>query len=72
MLGIVRLLYGAADETEDPRARLAALERLVGATSAALERAPDDAVINGYHMAALRQRDALRRRLATDQQKNWF
>jgi|GEM_PF-389389 len=62
----------AADETEDPRARLAALERLVGATSAALERAPDDAVINGYHMAALRQRDALRRRLATDQQKNWF
>jgi hypothetical protein len=62
----------AADETEDPQARLAALERLVGATSAALERAPDDAVINGYHMAALRQRDALRRKLASDQQKNWF
>jgi hypothetical protein len=62
----------AADETEDPQARLAALERLVGATSAALERAPDDGVINGYHMAALRQRDALRRRIAADQQKNWF
>ncbi|HEU4455285.1 MAG TPA: hypothetical protein VFR81_19630 [Longimicrobium sp.] len=62
----------AADEAEDPQARLAALERLVGATSAALERAPDDAVINGYHMAALRQRDALRRRIASEQQKNWF
>ena len=62
----------AADEPgSDPRVRLAALDRLVAATSAALERSPDDAVVNGYHLAAVRERDGLRRELA-QAQKNWF
>jgi Tfp pilus assembly protein PilX len=64
----------AADATRsaDPQVRLAALDRLVTATSAALERAPDDPVINGYHLAAVRERDEVRRRIAKEQQKNWF
>ena len=55
----------------DPQARLDALERLLGATGAALERTPDDPVVNGYHMAALRERDEVRRELARAQ-KTWF
>lgn len=43
--------------------RLAALEGIVLTTRAALEQAPADPVINGYHLAALSQRDALLRRL---------
>lgn len=48
----------------DPSARLAALEGMVALTRAALDRAPADPVINGYHMTALAQRDATLRRLA--------
>lgn len=55
----------------DPATRLAALERMVTTTRAALEGAPDDPVINGYHLAALRERDALRRQLASAD-KDWF
>jgi hypothetical protein len=61
-----------ATRSADPQVRLAALERLVTATSTALERSPDDPVVNGYHLAAVRERDEVRRRIASDAQKNWF
>ncbi|MGH7477489.1 MAG: hypothetical protein ACRELD_14580 [Longimicrobiales bacterium] len=47
----------------DPIARLAALEGIVLTTSAALDQAPADPVINGYHLTALAQRDATLRGL---------
>ena len=61
-----------ADSTADPIDRLAALERLVAATGAALERAPDNPVVNGYHLAALREREDLRRRIARASEETWF
>jgi len=55
----------------DEATRMAALERMVSTTRAALESAPDDPVINGYHLAAVRERDDLRRQMAqTD--ADWF
>jgi hypothetical protein len=54
-----------------PSVRMAALERMLEATGAALERAPDDPVINGYHLAALRQRDQLKREQARETVE-WF
>jgi hypothetical protein len=55
----------------DDATRMAALDRLITSTRSALESAPDDPVVNGYHLAALRERDALRQQMAgTD--KNWF
>lgn len=56
----------------DPATRLAALDRLVGLTAAALERAPGDPVINGYHLAAAAERDALRREIDRDAGITWF
>jgi len=50
---------------------MAALERMISATRDALERNPGDPVINGYHLAAVRERDALRRQLAAAD-KDWF
>jgi hypothetical protein len=55
----------------DDATRLEALDRMVSTTSSALQDAPDDPVINGYHLAALREREALRRELAS-QRKDWF
>lgn len=55
----------------DEATRLAALERLVNTTRAALESAPDDPVINGYHLAAVRERDDLRRQIAQTE-ADWF
>ncbi|HEU0301869.1 MAG TPA: hypothetical protein VFR37_20610 [Longimicrobium sp.] len=55
-----------------PETRMAALERLVQLTAAALERVPGDPVINGYHLAAVAERDALRREMEKDAQTNWF
>jgi hypothetical protein len=55
----------------DPATRMAALERMISTTRDALERTPDDPVINGYHLAAVRERDALRRQLAGGD-KDWF
>jgi hypothetical protein len=55
----------------DPQTRLEALEQMITTTRAALERAPDDPLINGYHLAAVRERDALQRQLATAD-KDWF
>jgi hypothetical protein len=55
-----------------PETRLAALDRLVTLTSQALEHAPGDPVINGYHLAATTERDRLRRELEKDAQTAWF
>ena len=56
----------------DAGTRLAALEQLVQLTASALERVPGDPVINGYHLAAVAERDALRREMAKDAQTAWF
>lgn len=48
----------------DPAARLAALDNIVLTTAEALHEAPADPVINGYHLSALAQRDAVLRQLA--------
>jgi hypothetical protein len=55
----------------DPVTRMAALERMIATTREALERTPGDPVINGYHLAAVRERDALSRQLA-GADKDWF
>ena len=55
-----------------PETRLAALDRLVALTAQALEHAPGDPVINGYHLAATAERDRLRRELEEDAQTAWF
>jgi hypothetical protein len=47
----------------DPLARLAALESIVATTRAALGQAPADPVLNGYHLTAVAQRDAMLRQL---------
>jgi hypothetical protein len=63
-------LSGRAAE-DDPLARLAALESIVATTRAALGRAPADAVINGYHLTAVAQRDALLRQVSASGQ-TWY
>ncbi|HEV7589368.1 MAG TPA: hypothetical protein VGO40_14725 [Longimicrobium sp.] len=55
----------------DPVTRMAALERMISTTRDALERTPGDPLINGYHLAAVRERDALSRQLA-GADKDWF
>jgi hypothetical protein len=55
-----------------PETRLAALDRLVTLTAEALEHAPGDPVINGYHLAATAERSRLRRELEQDAQTAWF
>lgn len=55
-----------------PQTRLAALERLVQLTAEALDRVPGDPVINGYHLAAVAERDAVRREMDKDAQTEWF
>lgn len=69
-LGRVSDFSGRAEPT-DPVARLAALESIVATTRAALGQAPADAVINGYHLTAVAQRDATLRQLAASGQ-NWY
>lgn len=55
----------------DPATRMTALDRMISTTRAALDRTPDDPMINGYHLAALRERDALTRQMATAD-ADWF
>ncbi len=65
-----------ADPAADPVNRLAALEGIVLTTRAALKDSPADPVINGYHLAALGQRDALLRQISavehTQQEQPWY
>lgn len=63
----------AAEEPyTDPIARLAALENIVITTRDALAAAPADPLINGYHMAALAQRDATVRQIALTDNDRWY
>lgn len=62
----------ASAEDADPVTRLATLEGLVRATRYALERAPEDPVINGYHLAAMGQRDAMLRQIAWSSEETWY
>jgi hypothetical protein len=55
-----------------PETRLAALDQLVQLTARALERVPGDPVINGYHLAVVAERDALRREMDRDATTEWF
>lgn len=64
-------LNGVGQAT-DPMARLAALESIVLTTRAALDRAPADPVINGYHLTAVAEREATLRRLAASAADDWF
>ena len=57
--------------SDDPTARLAALEGIVLTTRAALAQAPTDPVINGYHLTALAQRDAMLRQVAAGGADRW-
>ena len=52
--------------------RLAALETLVETTGRALERAPGDPVLNGYHLAVADERDALRRQMDRAATSAWY
>ncbi|WP_420125342.1 hypothetical protein [Longimicrobium sp.] len=55
-----------------PETRLAALDRLVQLTAEALDRVPGDPVINGYHLAAVAERQAVRREMEKDVSTEWF
>jgi len=59
-------------QLDDPVARVAALESIVLTTRAALDRAPADPVINGYHLTAVAQRDAALRQIALKSNEPWF
>lgn len=62
----------ASAEDGDPVTRLATLEGLVRATRVALESAPHDPVINGYHLAAMGQRDGMLRQIARSSEETWY
>jgi hypothetical protein len=61
-----------AQEQVDPLARLAALESIVGITRSALDQAPADPVLNGYHLTALAQKEATLRQIAASKPGRWF
>jgi hypothetical protein len=69
---------GGVAAGSDPISRLAALEGIVLTTRAALQDAPADPVINGYHLTALEQRDAILRQIGTrpapedDNEQEWY
>jgi hypothetical protein len=56
----------------DEATRLRALDGLVATTRAALDLAPGDPVINGYHLAAVQERDAMLRQAARRNESAWF
>lgn len=56
----------------DPVARLAALQSIILTTQAALNEAPTDPVINGYHLTALAQRDATARQVAAASSERYY
>lgn len=56
----------------DPVARLAALEGIASITRSALDRAPADPVLNGYHLTALAQREATIRQITATRPGRWF
>ncbi len=62
----------AAADAGDPYTRLAVLEGITTLTGTALGRAPADPILNGYHVAALAQREATLRQIAARTSGNWF
>ena len=71
-LGHAAQLGTAGTDLGDPYARLAALEGIAAITRAALGQAPADPVLNGYHVTAIAQREALLRQIATMTGASWF
>lgn len=65
-------IEGPRHATADPAARLVALERLVRSTRDALETAPADPFLNGYHLAAVAQRDAALRQITLSSGGLWY
>ncbi len=65
-------LTSAQQQGEDLVARAAALESFVLTSRAALDRAPADPVINGFHLTAVAQRDAALRQIALRSNGPWF
>jgi hypothetical protein len=65
---------GTEDEPfgRDATARLVALESIVQATGVALQHAPADPVINGYHLSARGQRDETLRHVAQLASAEWY
>lgn len=59
-------------EAGDPYTRLAVLEGITTLTGTALGQAPADPILNGYHVAALAQREATLRQIAARTAANWF
>jgi hypothetical protein len=72
LLALAEYAEVAAAEDADPVTRLATLEGMVRATRTALERAPEDPVVNGYHLAAMGQRDAVLRQIAMNSEQTWY
>lgn len=64
--------FATEDLATNRLARLAALENIVITTRDALAAAPADPLINGYHMAALAQRDATVRQIALSDNDRWY
>lgn len=56
----------------DPSSRIAALEYLVRAGQAALREAPADPFLNGMVASAMAERDAVLRRVSTDDEADWY
>jgi hypothetical protein len=69
---LARVSELGAAETGDPMVRVAALEGITAITRAALERAPADVVLNGYHISAIAQREAALRQIAAVAGGSWF
>jgi hypothetical protein len=59
-------------ESENPVARLAALNAIAAITRSALAESPADPVLNGYHLTALAQREAIVRQMAASGNGRWF
>ena len=73
LAAMTRLAELTEAQSSDPAVRLATLDGIVVTTAAALERAPADPVINGYHLAARAQRDALLRTVSSGPaQDPWY
>jgi hypothetical protein len=63
---------GPATESGDPFTRLAVLEGITTLTGTALGQAPADPILNGYHLAALAQREATLKLIAARSTASWF
>jgi hypothetical protein len=59
-------------ESGDPLTRLAVLEGITTITGTALGQAPADPILNGYHLAALAQREATLKQIAARTTNSWF